>query len=100
MATRRRKRTVKVRICAYCGKEFVTKSSRKYCSRECSVMAQLLNAKDTICWNCKKATGGCSWSDKLIPVDGWEAIPTRVKMVLDKVVDSYKVIGCPLFEQD
>jgi len=26
-----------------------------------------------LCWNCKKATGGCSWSDSFLPVDGWNA---------------------------
>ena len=49
----------------------------------------------TICWDCKKAIGGCSWSETLTPVEGWTAIQN------DKDnTESYKVIMCPLFERD
>lgn len=57
--------------------------------------------KDTICWKCGNAvpttTGtGCSWSRKLVPVDGWEAKPTWK----DGEIVSYCVINCPLFTPD
>ena len=45
----------------------------------------------TICWNCAKATGHCSWSENLVPVKGWTAEETK---------ESYVVRACPLFEQD
>lgn len=47
--------------------------------------------KRTLCWNCSKATGGCSWSKSLLPVDGWDAEETDV---------SFKVNACPEFEKD
>ena len=96
----RTKRTITVRVCKYCGKRFVTKTKRQYCSRECAAMSKRSNAKDTLCWECEKATGGCSWSDKLIPVEGWEAIPTEVKMTVYSTVNSYKIVNCPLFSSD
>ena len=34
--------------------------------------------KPTLCWKCERACGGCSWSADLIPVDGWDAIPTKI----------------------
>lgn len=48
----------------------------------------------TKCWDCIKSTnGGCSWSEKLQPVDGWVAIRNEEK-------ESYHVIECPEFERD
>ena len=49
---------------------------------------------NTICEACALAVGGCTWSDSLEPVEGWEA---------DQPFDgngqpySYAVIKCPLF---
>ena len=60
---------------------------------------------DTLCWKaenqkdgygiggCRYACGGCSWSNDLIPVEGWEAIPTK----LGKSVESYVVLKCPKY---
>lgn len=28
---------------------------------------------DTLCWSCRRAAGGCSWSRSLRPVEGWLA---------------------------
>lgn len=58
--------------------------------------------KHTKCWDCAKATGGCSWSDHLIPVQGWAAVPTELKNSKMSVVEdgSYIVIDCPLFIRD
>jgi hypothetical protein len=59
---------------------------------------------ETICVNCKKATGGCSWSKKFEPVDGWNAIPTKIKTgykyggKIPHIVDSFDVYECPEFE--
>ena len=51
------------------------------------------------CWRCKNACGGCSWSDSLTPVDGWDATPTIVK---DSTGDfeTYKIKKCPEFIDD
>ena len=51
---------------------------------------------EQLCWRCKNACGGCSWSDCLIPVGGWTAEPTIVK---DSMKDfaSYKIRKCPQF---
>lgn len=51
--------------------------------------------KGTLCWGCSKATGGCSWSKSLLPVDGWETESTMVDGL-----PTHKVISCPNFERD
>ena len=48
-----------------------------------------------ICWDCKFAIGGCSWSDELIPVKGWTA-----NKVVKQTTETFNVIGCPLFVRD
>lgn len=45
------------------------------------------------CWECRNATGGCSWSESLTPVNGWFA-------VWDAKHDTWDVRGCPEFERD
>lgn len=56
----------------------------------------------TKCWDCARATGGCSWSDHLKPVKGWVAIPTELKnSKMGNVEDgSYIVIDCAEFVRD
>lgn len=56
----------------------------------------------TICWNCRKATGRCSWSNywEHSPVPGWVAEPTKLKINRGVYMDSYCVISCPEFERD
>ena len=52
-------------------------------------------ANSTLCWECANATGNCSWSEDLIPVEGWVAeYSTKTKE------DSYRVIACPEFVRD
>lgn len=49
--------------------------------------------KDTLCWDCKKFSGGCSWTrpDEVKPVKGWNA----------KLTDrGYIVKQCPEFVRD
>ena len=55
--------------------------------------------EEQLCWNCKRATGGCSWSASGEPVENWIAEPTVV-MDVEGEIASYKIMGCPLFESD
>ncbi len=54
---------------------------------------------ETLCWGCKKAIGGCSWADKLKPVEGWDAEPTIVKDA-DGDFESFLVKTCPEYIPD
>lgn len=63
--------------------------------------------KDSLCWKCKNALKGCSWSKDFIPVPGWKARPTVIyypKSVNNKIVrgidKSYHVESCPQYEYD
>lgn len=49
----------------------------------------------TICWECKNALGGCSWSKNFKPVNGWEAEKTYLRSNHKIGGESYKVINCP-----
>lgn len=49
------------------------------------------------CVICKKNIDGCSWSRKLEPVEGWQAIETD--RVTYGVHGSYKILYCPEFEE-
>ncbi len=54
-------------------------------------------SKDTqLCWECKRATGGCRWSADLKPVKGWDAEKVIIKD-FEGDIESYKVKACPLF---
>ena len=59
------------------------------------------NKPRTICWDCSKACGECSWSDhwKHKPVKGWKAIRNDLHCK-DITVESYVVLECPEFERD
>ena len=63
----------------------------------------------TLCWSCRNACGGCSWSRYKVwqPVPGWTAIETEFggqKMINGKVrrvpIKSYIVLDCPEFIPD
>ena len=54
----------------------------------------------TLCWDCAKACAGCNWSRQHEPVDGWEAVPTKIKICSTVEMDTYRVINCPEFERD
>lgn len=59
--------------------------------------------KTNICFDCKKACGGCSWSERFEPVPGWKAKKVVQKSIVDKkvrVCDTYQIVSCPLFERD
>ena len=107
--------------CAYCGKEFIKIAKKqKYCSiecqkkRYCEIKKELRekvtvrNEKNksvknsTLCWKCKNACCGCEWSKYFIPVEGWVAIPTKIRLIdiNNHYTESYQVISCPKFEKD
>lgn len=95
---------IQLNICKYCGKKFYSKWRNLYCSPECKARANYTKNESTICWDCKKATGFCSWSEDFTPVEGWKATPTRVKISNrqngeDIFTDSFIVHECPLFER-
>ena len=60
---------------------------------------------DTLCWDCAKAYGKCSWSDgSFTPVDGWDAqlvyknAPDyRSPATKEFLSTSYIVKRCPQF---
>lgn len=55
----------------------------------------------TLCWECDKACGRCSWSKNFTPVEGWVAKPTKVradKLSKHQYVESFDVYACPEFE--
>ena len=57
--------------------------------------------KCQLCTTCARASGFCSWSRKLVPVEGWDAEPTSVKAVSNNgSYESYRVKTCPLYIQD
>lgn len=56
---------------------------------------------DTLCWNCARCYGGCSWSRFFQPVKGWKARQTTIKNEKsNKIITSYDVEYCPIFKSD
>lgn len=89
------------RVCDLCGKTFPTKSNKKrFCSRGCAHIASELKQMENeqLCWRCKKACGGCSWSAEFIPIEGWEAEPTIIKDTCGDI-QSFRIKVCPEFTQ-
>lgn len=56
--------------------------------------------EQTICWDCANAVLGCSWSRSYTPVEGWDAVPTKVHRQEGPPMDSYLVRSCPEFRRD
>ena len=54
---------------------------------------------ETLCWECKKSGGLCSWSHNLTPVKGWVATVSTRKTYIRATKDNkvYCVISCPEF---
>lgn len=52
---------------------------------------------EQLCWTCQNATGNCSWSACLKPVDGWVVKISGRESVLGT---PYKIISCPQYIQD
>lgn len=57
----------------------------------------------TLCWECRRATGGCAWSKSFEPVSGWIALPTKINNNAARYdgrqTVSYHVINCPEYEK-
>lgn len=61
-----------------------------------------------LCTTCARASGFCSWSRNLTPVEGWDAEPTKLKHQVGRgekskeasVMESYRVKACPLYVKD
>ena len=47
-----------------------------------------------LCWNCKNACGGCSWSRDFTPVIDWTATPTKI-IGNQYIIPSYSITACP-----
>lgn len=56
--------------------------------------------KQQLCWICKNACGGCSWSRAFKPVEGWMATPTIILQEDNyiKLIPSYHITACPEFK--
>ena len=56
----------------------------------------------TLCWDCAKACGGCSWSDysTRTPVEGWNATENLITIRVGMLDKSYCVHDCPEFVRD
>lgn len=53
----------------------------------------------SICIDCSNSVGFCPWSAHFEPITGWKA--EKIKRFDGKrVVDSFKVIECPMFESE
>ena len=101
----------RVKTCSICGEIFVAVTEKqKFCSQKCYGQCKAVfqveqernsKIKDTLCWDCKKATGDsdCPWANDFESVDGWDATPTYVK-TMGRIEQSYIVNDCPLFERD
>lgn len=66
---------------------------------------QFCERKDSLCWDCQKAIGKCSWSEygKQEPVPGWTVeVTKRTERVNGYTYDrtGMTVLACPLFEED
>ena len=88
--------------CIYCNGKFLTNYlKQRYCSKYCKFKAIKNKSnyhkkrKEQLCWTCKNATGGCSWSDSLIPVKGWCAKPTVINECDGTSFESYEINSCP-----
>ena len=94
-----------IKVCPICKKMFESTNAKKFCSLKCVCKARKpkeKKRKETLCWTCKNAVCGCSWSKDFTPVEGWEAIPTKVRgnIEIDEWLDSYLVVKCPRYEED
>ena len=57
------------------------------------------NKAETLCWSCQRAVKECPWSANFGPVDGWDAVETKV-MGPYGIIPSYFVRACPMYDPD
>lgn len=101
-------------LCIICEKPAEPRGERGYWSKcsECREKAKKAKRaadeksnkqKQSLCWFCRNAVPddkgkqGCNWSRNKLPVDGWDAIPTKLKVAAHMTVPSYHVKTCPEF---
>lgn len=97
-----------IKACPVCGKKFNTTNAVKFCSNTCrrryqgTGKPQKRRGKETLCWSCENACGGCSWSRSLTPVEGWEAKKIKIKgnFYVGAVLDSYIIKNCPEYKKE
>lgn len=60
-----------------------------------------MRRRQSICWDCQKAYGGCSWSKRFEPVEGWTAKKSYLSNGKKrKITDTFAISDCPEFVQD
>lgn len=59
---------------------------------------EAMGRKVQLCFFCKNAVYGCSWSKRFEPVEGWTAEPTTIRYAYNDV-KSYHITACPQFEE-
>ena len=65
-------------------------------------------SRTNICFDRKKACGGCSWSAvdpetgqvRFEPVPGWDAKKVKLHLGDRRVTETYSIKACPQFEQE
>jgi hypothetical protein len=57
-------------------------------------------SKVSICVDCAKSGGLCAWSRELKPVDGWKTASVKRRGWENKLIDSVRIVECPLFEPE
>lgn len=55
--------------------------------------------RESLCWKCSRATGGCPWSRYFRVVKGWDAVPTIIENDHGNI-ESFLVKSCPLYDYD
>ena len=58
--------------------------------------------QEALCWQCRRATGGCEWSAFLQPVPGWQAertFPPGKAGGAVQLAPGIRVAACPKFER-
>ena len=53
----------------------------------------------SLCWCCRNAYDGCTWSRSGVPVEGWEALPSEQPPQTKggAPLRSFLVLRCPAF---
>jgi len=64
-------------------------------TRDSEEKTNILGKHENLCWSCRNATTGCSWSRDSIPVKGWDADEEPYRGYEGTV--TYKIRDCPQF---
>ncbi len=63
----------------------------------------MISYTNELCFKCKNAYGGCAWSKKFDPVEGWVAEEVENKYRSEKDPNmkkkSWHILACPQFEK-